>query len=92
MTSSDSASAGTGERVAGLAQRLRGLDQRIAQLARHAGGGPLEQPRTDQQVVGQLGLALAGVEFGGDRVRQVAIGSPQPSTRNVHSPTLSGEN
>ena len=58
--------AGTGERVSRLAQPRRRLQKRIAQLAGRAGGGAFQQPRTDQQIVGQLRLTLPRVELGGD--------------------------
>ena len=63
-----SASAVAGQRVTGRAQRRRGLQQRVAQLARQARGGALEQPRADHEVVGQLGFTLAGVELGVTRM------------------------
>jgi hypothetical protein len=57
--------ADTGERVARFAQPCCRLSQWIAMLTRHPGGCALQQPRTDQQIVGQFRLALPGVEFGG---------------------------
>ncbi|CAG7261672.1 hypothetical protein PICSAR26_03906 [Mycobacterium avium subsp. paratuberculosis] len=53
-----------GDRVPGGAQRGRGGQQRFAPGARHTRGGALEQLRADQQIVGQLRLALAGVQLG----------------------------
>ena len=76
----------------GARSRGRRLEQRVAVLPRHARRGALEQPGADQQVVGQLGLALPASSLAVTCLRQVAIGSPQPSTRKVHSPTLSGLN
>jgi hypothetical protein len=59
--------AGPGERITGLTECLCGFDEWIAQLAGQAGGGLLQQPGADDEVVGQLTLALARVEFRGDR-------------------------
>ncbi|SKT65535.1 Uncharacterised protein [Mycobacteroides abscessus subsp. abscessus] len=50
------------------AQCVRGIQQRLAPLAWHAGGRPLEQSRTDLEIVGQFGGTLAGFQLGGDVV------------------------
>ena len=59
---------GAGNRIAGSSQRFRGLQQRLAPGAGNPGRGPLHQLRPDQQIVGQLALALTGIEFGLDGV------------------------
>ena len=52
------------DRVPGGPQRRGGRQQRIAARPRHTGRGALEQCGADQQIVGQLRLALAGVQLG----------------------------
>ena len=55
---------GAGHRIAGRAQRRGGSQQRIATCARHPRRGALEQRGADQQIVGQLLFALAGIQLG----------------------------
>ena len=82
-----------GERVAGLAQRRGGLDQRVAQRrgAHRWRPAPAAGRRSADRWTVRLSPCPA-FSLAVTARRQVAIGSPQPSTRNVHRPTLSGVN